>query len=38
MSLTTKTIRDVFSLKKRGNEKHHLGMPFKVAGKVIHFD
>lgn len=38
MSLTTKTIRNVFSLKKSGNEKRHQGMPFKVAGKVIYFD
>ena len=38
MSLTTKTIRNVFSLKNSGNEKRHQGMPFKVAGKVIYFD
>ena len=38
MSLTTKTIRNVFSLKKSGNEKRQQGMPFKVAGKVIYFD
>lgn len=39
MSLSTKTIRNVFSsLKKSGNEKRHQGMPFKVAGKVIYFE
>lgn len=38
MSLTAKTIRNVFSLKKSGNEKRHQGMPFKVAGKVIYFN
>lgn len=38
MSLSTKTIRNVFSLKKSEDEKRHLGMPFKVAGKVIYFD
>lgn len=38
MSLTAKTIRNVFSPKKSGNEKRHQGMPFKVAGKVIYFN